>query len=147
MREIKFRAWDKRENEWLTPDQGNREWPSLLAIGLHVLPIAIDKDSLKGNEITAWNIDHYVIIEQWTGRVDKNGKDIYEGDILKINEGAVVLKHEGPVEYYGAGFSVDFGINKENPERWGIGGVHPGDIEVVGNIHENSETITEAINA
>ena len=54
MREIKFRAWNSYTKKWLTifPMQDIRD------------PFPKDKD---------------IIIEQYTGLKDKNGKEIYEG--------------------------------------------------------------------
>ncbi len=68
MRVIKFRAWDTKANNWIE--------------GTHLII------HMSGNLL---DVPEHIILMQFTGMVDKNGKDIYEGDVLNL-EGAVVLK-------------------------------------------------------
>lgn len=57
MRELKFRAWDKREYQMIKP---------------HAVPAPCMTES------DLW------ILMQYTGLKDKNGKEIYEGDIVNL---------------------------------------------------------------
>lgn len=93
-----------------------------------------------------------VIIEQYTGLKDKNGKKIYEGDILDFTYQLLKYppeKYRGVVEFgnpnglYDWGWAIRF-IGKEKPSNtyillW----VENEEAEclVVGNIHENPELL------
>ena len=65
MRDIKFRLWDKK----------------------HKMMIYFDNESLENLfALNRINKDQYEIL-QYTGKKDKNEKEIYEGDIVKIAYG------------------------------------------------------------
>lgn len=81
---------------------------------------------------------------QFTGLKDINRKEIYEGDILKIND-----KYIRKVAYCGVCTSYILMYYEDND--WGFGGylhecssfVNNDKIEVIGNIYENKELLGE----
>ena len=124
-RELKFRVWGKTEKEYIRYPFA---WLSLF-------------DSPDGLEIED-NED--LVIEQYTGLKDKNGKEIYEGDIVGVpgNEEDDIEAHVfGAVVYD----KNKFGVKGESP--FAGEDIHFFDIwdglEVIGNIHENPELLEE----
>lgn len=106
MREIKFRAWPKYGSEKKmihTPQQGYG-W-------------GYWGDCVFGK-------GEYEIM-QFTGLKDKNGKEIYEGDIIKEIDGEI-REVEGP-DFY--------------PFQDCVAAVDPEESEIIGNIYENPELL------
>ena len=126
MREIKFRAWDKEYKVLRNVTRVN---------------FTIGKISLCEN--TGYfhytcNIDD-VILMQYTGLKDKNGKEIYIGDIVEAwSEG---FKHIGEVRKRVDGLYIIYPAYHN-----GFWGLKPNDagettVEVIGNIYENPELL------
>lgn len=126
-REIKFRIWDDFKKEWL----GSSDKDSLTFYGFH----------LVGEVMTVqcppqWALDSCCIVEQYTGLKDKNGKEIYEGDIVQIYKGGTTYEVAW-MEKDGGWFCFSNSDDHYEP-------LYHADFEAIGNIHENPELLKEA---
>jgi len=123
MREIKFRAWDK--NKKVMTFVGELAW---LVGGLHFM----DAGACQGF------IDKDAELMQFTGLKDKNGKEIYEGDLIKLDsfmppvmqicfiEGAFCIADRNGHYTADMHYVHHAGINQS---------------EVIGNIYENKDLV------
>ena len=150
-REIKFRGKSIFYNEWV---YGN------LIISGDEFCIAGYDIYRKGESPWFWEEEEVPsdTIGQFTGLKDKNGKEIYEGDIVEwlffytihSSNGADGDREEllkGVIEWRQGGFV--FGVLEndfENAGWYSISDLHTEtqtDVEVIGNIYDNPELLTE----
>jgi hypothetical protein len=123
MREIKFRAWRPGSSNDMVYSDGNKV--EITDTGISFYKLHYDHyDPLIGNATH---------VMQFTGLHDRLGKEIYEGDIVKAKDRLPFVIKEltwlHGSEYEESCYGYDFqGDDNEN-------------VEIIGNIYENSELV------
>lgn len=129
MREIKFRG----------NRVGNGKWvygvPLYSVVGAKVII-----DTIQSYE----DLRFYTVIPetvgQFTGLHDKNGKEIYEGDICIVSLSYFKIKNEkATVIFHNGAFQFQYGCEKffsKPHDAWD-------EVDVIGNVHTNPELLKE----
>ena len=150
--EKEFRIWSKSANRMFVsndsvPDDQNHE--TLVFLTLDGEPRVVNAEKLRCGEGQSlgmrgwsdapWQLDKEVEVMQFTGLKDKNGKKIYKGDIVKLQEGLAEIfseKDVGVVSFVNGGFYVgETFIGHLTDTEYILRG------EVIGNKFENPELL------
>jgi len=127
-REIKFRAWDRQTKEMIP-------WNNMY--GLANMETGLGVHLAVADQCYLDEVD----LMQYTGLRDKNGKEIYEGDVLAQNPRKYHVQAHGE---YDSAFVVEWstinGGDDADPQSHGYH-FDPSSLEVIGNIYENSELL------
>ena len=117
MKDNKFRAWDEERRMMDT----NPRW----------MEFRVRNGVLKAFNFNRANVEQELVVMQFTGLRDKNGTEIYEGDILKNNKGTCKVVWDKRI----AGFILN------NNETIFKDPITMSFSEVVGNIYEDKELL------
>lgn len=143
MREIKFRAWNKKKNKMTKHFGYGKTYMS-------------GGDGISINELIKAEQAYNMIIMQYTGLKDKNEKEIYEGDVVESVSPIIMLstnKETGEMgrSVYVVGYEKDRArfnfkrITDNNFEGYGMKQTHQSKwYTIIGNVYENPE-LKEAI--
>lgn len=154
MRDIKFRAWHKDSSKWIDNF-------AIVCIGSDEPRTIDDVINKRRQEVSVFEVNckiecgghgvYYhestldsfygapkiknVILQQYTGAKDKNGKKIYEGDIVQAHNSGDNSTFCGNVIY--SEQLASFVFVNEGDEYY----ITPFSVEIVGNIFENPQLI------
>ena len=128
MRNIKFRAWNKKRKRMyevlhlhLETSVNNGPWASVKG-----------HDIIEGKDIVIQVQPNNIELMQYTGLKDNNGVEIYEGDLFYHPHG----KHGGIYNVYFENGNFEPFNNRSH-------GIKPNAIEIIGNIHENKNLLED----
>ena len=139
---IKFRAYIKNENKRVPSETNKIVEVKSLHLGSRKAIIGYSKSSSNyGNYSISFDD---IELMQYTGLKDKNGKEIYEGDIIHINDNFLdkfdylIEWNEEYLRYY------LYSVDKEKLNK--LGGILEAhlnslEVEVIGNIYDNPELL------
>lgn len=118
---VKFRAWDGGSlSRMYSPEE--------VMVGNGDIWI-IDEDSVAGE----WFVNNDLVLMQSSGMTDKNGKEIFDGDVLGSIDGMLngVVKYNSKLGMW----TNDLLLYNNFEKLWSIADSR----EIIGNIYENPE--------
>lgn len=125
----RYRAWDKHGQKMFANDE-------LIIWNGNVY--ANDSKKLTCNNLKGWSIDDEYLMQS-TGLVDKNGKEVFVGDIIKCTRGClheVYIEKEYGGTYFG-GMPAVYLKDLREGYAWTE---HE---EIIGNVYENPELLED----
>ena len=133
MREILFRGKRVDNGEWIQGD--------IVQFPVHgVVRIVEQEPSYKDAEVDSDTVG------QFTGLTDKNGRKIFEGDIIHLEYsqvffGGVYFGEDTAEVSYKEGCFITDGTNNGDEIETPLSGFDNDEVEIIGNIHDNPELL------
>jgi len=128
-REIKFKAWHIANK--IMAEVGDINWTGKVHVSYKKGP---EKSGyfFGGNNVgDDWEKNEFILM-QYTNLKDKNGKEIYEGDVLSKDPFLKVIFNDGGFGFYNP---INSGADRLSQDRVSR-------LEVIGNIYENPELLS-----
>ena len=124
MRQRKFRIWNLNKKQWEDPNK----FATILSNGETLECESTPISYFWREPLCAYEI------QQWTGLKDKNGKEIYEGDIISGEFYDTEYHHAETIKHEVVFNNGAYNIASSN---W-----HKPTLEIIGNIFETPESQT-----
>ena len=140
MRQIKFRAWDKNKKAFIP----SYTW-AVCTLDDNPKALAVMIEDWEDYKVGEYMYEYAQKIQQFTGLKDRNGVEIYEGDILSFGKETnyrVVFQDACFYLFHENGLKEIDG----QPYRWGLlnraFSLNMFEVEVIGNIYEHHNLLT-----
>ena len=126
---MKYRAWDK-------------EFKEMVQVNALVLDEQVIKATYKNGNVVKEDMKNYELMQS-TGLFDKNGKEIFEGDIITNGQNVMCMKRHNTLGFYvekkgKVEFIADCAVLEDFEED---AKEIADSLEIIGNIYENPELL------
>jgi uncharacterized phage protein (TIGR01671 family) len=151
-RELKFRIWDKQNKNWLKNSSSLHCYSNWAICPFTGNLVDYVGDYGCDSFTSSPAVDYYFegaeiikepryVIQQYTGLKDKNGKEIYEGDIVRAQHEILNFRHKENKK-----IKFEYGVIHWCESYWAIGEyklfvMNDKNLKVIGNIFDNPELI------